>query len=137
MCAEVGESDDPIGATAQGDGVLKRALPCNIEHGVHPIGGKSPHAVNQPMPVQGGFGAQRGDIVLIGVTGGADNACTAGSGELDSYGSDRSCGTMDEQSLPGGDTEQVQDPRGCLPRHGECDGAFPVKFGGLGGDGSG
>ena len=44
---------------------------------------------------------------------------------------------MDEQSLPGDDTEQVQDPLGCLARHRERDRVFPVKAGGLGGHGSG
>ena len=82
-------------------------------------------------------GAERGEVILVGGTGGADDTCSAGSGELDRQGSDRSGRSVDQHGLPASDAEQVQDPLGRRARHGQRDRVLPVEAGGLGDYGGG
>src|SRR5215207_1090324 len=80
---EVGEGDDAIGAAAQGDGVLEGTLSGHIKHRVDPVGSESADPLDKPIAVHGRGRAERRDVVLVVGAGGADDARSAGNGELD------------------------------------------------------
>src|ERR1043165_4786780 len=88
--AEVGDGDDALGAAAQGDGVLEGSLAGQVEHRVHAVGGERPDPFDQALAVEGRGGAERGEVVLVGGAGGGDDTRSAGRGELDREGGDRS-----------------------------------------------
>src|SRR5215216_2050942 len=75
---EVGNGDDAFSVAPQGDGVLQGALPGQVEHRVHAVGGERPHPLDQALAVHGRGGAERGEVVLVGGAGGGDDTRSTG-----------------------------------------------------------
>ena len=113
----VGDRDHALGTAGQLHQGRQRAATGGIHSGVDTIGGERPDALHQAVAVGRRFGAERAQILVVGLARGPDHLRAPRTGDLHGGAADRAGGAVDEHRRVSADAHRIERPHGSL--HGD------------------
>ena len=113
---EVGDGHHVLRAARELDQLGQDTAPGDVQSEVDAVRCERADPLHHALAVRHGLGSEEPEVVVVPGAGGADDARTAGDGQLDGGAADAPGRAVDEEGDPGADAELVQAARGGLQR---------------------